>query len=529
MSTPITVGYQPFRKESQYFVVGGSGPDYDTWLRRIQERYDRLSDKPMFLADVGDLFQLYLRSFPKARRQHHNCHTCRRFFEQYGGLAVVQDGGRLQSVLWNEDDAPAEYKRAACKLRLAVENTLGIKDVFLVERAECGQRFLRDGWTHFHFVAGTGHRAAKAEQKKAERREDVKNVDRALQDYPHVLLQKALETLEYGSVYRKENLVSPIRFLLQLQQELNAMWVRCQRNLLWRAVANAPPGFTHIRSGIVGAFLEDVRSGGAHSAVRKVQERLDPLQYRRPQAAPAAGTIQQAERLVQELGIERSFERRYARIGDLHCLPCSWVPPKQAPATGMFSHLLSSGNAGYALPAAKRITMARFKRDFLPGAARVQVSAPYLGSYAAWLTATHDDAPPILKWDRVGRRCPLSWYMYYRGTRASHWGLHGGHFVDVVTIVQSPDAHGAKFEFFVLEGARDSNHVTLGLFPEILRSDLNSIRAVAEAYSKTRYATGFAEQSAAGIVFDEHFKGELTVRVVSRTGVVGTFIIDRWE
>lgn len=42
---------------------------------------------------------------------------------------------------------------------------------------------------------------------------------------------------------------------------------------------------------------------------------MNPLQYQRPQAAPSAGNVAQAERIVEKLGIANSLEAALCPLG----------------------------------------------------------------------------------------------------------------------------------------------------------------------------------------------------------------------
>jgi hypothetical protein len=67
---------------------------------------------------------------------------------------------------------------------------------------------------------------------------------------------------------------------------------------------------------------------------------MHPLQYMRPTAAPSAGNVADAERIIAALRAEGALERRFARLEDIEAL---WRPSAPAPPTktpGIFGHLL---------------------------------------------------------------------------------------------------------------------------------------------------------------------------------------------
>ena len=75
--------------------------------------------------------------------------------------------------------------------------------------------------------------------------------------------------------------------------------------MIWAAVASAPAGWCHVKSSIVGSLLDDIKSGMSFVTIQNRWEmKLDPTRYLRPQAAPDAGNIQQAEKVVTDWELE---------------------------------------------------------------------------------------------------------------------------------------------------------------------------------------------------------------------------------
>ena len=124
---------------------------------------------------------------------------------------------------------------------------------------------------------------------------------------------------------------------------------RAGENLLWRAVAEAPAGYCHPKSAVTGSLLEDVAAGMAFKDIaRRFNAKVAPLAYQRPQAAPSASNVQQAEKIVAQLGIAPSLERRFARLDEVQVL--DWVPSAYkmpAEAAGVFGASEDEGRDAY--------------------------------------------------------------------------------------------------------------------------------------------------------------------------------------
>jgi len=292
---------------------------------------------------------------------------------------------------------------------------------------------------------------------------------------------------------------------------------------------------------MIGTLLDDIVAGLSFDSVsRRFAEKMHPLQYQRPQAEPTAGNIARAEKIIEELGLQKSLERRFARVEELEKI---WIP-QNTPGTkanvkgGVFSHLTPKSKSKPSKMELPQITMtwSKFKKTVLPLAQGIEyLVGNKKESYAAILTALHKDAPPILQWDSEERRNPFSQYIYIGGSLYSNWGLSIG-FCKVAAICYTPSmwhksySHQSKAVFFILEGAKDKQYKNAGnaLFPENLRAELREIRATIEAYSKAAVIESYNEASACGIKLEYSSNWDAVFRVATDTGIV-TYKLDRWD
>jgi len=505
--------------------ISKSGPEYDHWLGCIQRR---AAAGPLFTTDASGLWEAYLASFTGTDRQFHNCSACRHFIERWGGLVRISEDGRTESAIWG--DAPFAYS-ASEQAMLAIIRKAKVTGVFLSNLATVGTS-RTDDWTHFSIEIPRcslhTSKAKNAGQAMAEKAEDHKNVMRALAEFGTELLGQALTLLKSEALYRAEHVIGPAQWLA----DLHAASAKGHRsNVVWRAIATAPAGFCHPRASMIGSLLEDLERGLPFDEVsRRFRDKMSPLQYQRPQVAPAAATIKQAEELVERLGIARSLERRFARLDEIQAI---WRPVKtEETSGGVFAHLKpkdAKTPKSLELPE-QTITWEKFARTVLPDAKSIDVMVPSFGSFMAIVTATHDDAPPILQWDSEEKRNPFSMYTYVHGSMCRQWGLTAGEWRECTAAILNPahwneghDHHG-RSAFLLLSGAADSRDSGLALFPEILKSDLHAVRSVIEAHSNTGKISGRESASACGI-----FVVGQRVRVHDALGNLAHYRIDRWD
>lgn len=518
---------------------------YNAWLELLNARFvkrTKAGAEPVFTTDADDLFEVYLESFPEGPvRQYHNCHACRRFLERFGGLVTIDDTGRTRSVMWNAQEAPSDLEEGIAALARAVTRA-DVTGVFLSPLSVWGEP--RTGiWRHMAITDPPRPYPGgvlTAEQAMAEKREDYKTVSRALGEFKEAVLGDVVHLLRSDALYRSEKVLGQAEWLYELQKARTAARGPSRTNLVWRAIASAPAGFCHPRSSMIGTLLADITDGLPFATVaERFREKMSPVRYQRPTAAPSVGTVQQAERVFEQMGAAKSLERRFAKLEEIQTI---WLPEaaKEAARTGgLFSHLKTKEQIEHPttsllhLPP-QTLTWVKFRDTVLPSAQRIQMRAPALGAYSAMVTAVHEDAPPIIQWDNPERRNPVSWYFELDGTRAHEFGLTAGQYYDLSALAYKPSMWQPGFEhmgagvFFVMPAARETRRPSACLFPEILRKEFHPVRSVVEAYSKAATIDGVEEGSVFGVLLDAKSSWRAELKVWS-DGRCSNYLLDRWD
>jgi hypothetical protein len=490
------------------------------------------------------LFNIFLSKLPVELRQYYNCNCCRSYFKKFGGLVVITKEGHTIPAVWTTKGIPGVFVLSVVNVVNAVVNSK-VTGVFLSGQQIWGTP-VTGTWTHFYVAPYRSlvYRSVlkNAGQAIAEKREDYNTLCRSLSEYSYNTIEKAIQLLKSDTLYRSEKVLGPARWLEHLADLRNTFHGRVRDNVTWLAVATAPPGFCHPKSSMIGTLLDDLESGLDFSEVQaKFKDKMNPLLYQRPQVNPTVGNVEKAEEIVEKLGIADSLHRRFACLEDLKTL---WVPRKNNTSTksGVFSDVATKNSRNNNCSSSNiqtsnvTITWEKFRRTVLPEAETIEFYTKYgLDDYAAYVTAVHSDAPPILQWDSLENRNPVSCYVYHNGSYCTQWGLATDTYVPVTAVTLRPHMWFGEDKFnhqisgvlFVLEGAKDRNCTELALFPEILKSELREIRSTIEAFSKTRKIEGVYNASACGIMITNRCKGK-TFRVVSK-GVVTCYCIDRWD
>lgn len=488
----------------------------------------------IFTTNATDLWETYVGHLPVELRQEHNCRTCRLFIERFGGLVTVDEEGRRRPVAWPEHASDASLYGTAVHALYGRVAAAGVTGLFLTQDEMWGQAETGD-WTHLYGIPNAQHVHRSATQSpyqaSAVVRESVLDVHRALREFSLTKLNEAAALLRSGALNRPEKVLPNVEWLIGISDLGNGNSEETKA-LLWRAVANAPAGFCHPRAGMVGQLMEDLVAGlSVNIVTKKFNAAMDPLQYQRPTAAPKAGTIDQAEKLLEQLGAVRSLERRFARVEEVELF---WKPaaaPNQP--GGVFDHLRQPDLAKTAAPghvAGGVMTWQKFQRLVLPTALRIAVRIPTSGNFTGTLTAVHADAPLLFQWDN-----PVSQYVFHRGSPATRWSLRAGSFVAIAGLMAHPAHWGGvkrgnhhECVTFVISEAQ-SQAVSSALFPEILRSEFHGVRSVIEAHSEKTKAAGHHEGTANGLRIGAGEAGEVNVRVTVAGGSTVDYKIDRWD
>jgi hypothetical protein len=486
-----------------------SDSDYAAFVRHLDDKFQVVTSAanvPLFTTSSADgLFAHYLRAFED--RQYHNCSACREFIRRYGCLVTLTRTGEATSAIWHPEVAPEPYYDAILNMKQLVE-AASVTGAFYSRERIWGTP-VTGIWTHYAVhppasLVGDGTiEVLTASQKRAEVYQNHLMLAESITAYKLRHVVRAVALLESDALYRSEKVLGIATWFLDVLQRWSNAPAYRKDNILWYEAATAPAGFCHVRSSVIGTLLDDIATGMPFEMLKqRFDAKMSPVQYQRPQAAPSAGAIAQAEVLVERLGVEAAFRRRYATSDEIEAF---WRPPvqrQQRVTTGLFVDLYSRtthvNNTDKLHLPPTTTTWVKFCNTVLPRAISIELFNNGTDNYAAITTAVDPNAPPILQWDHVDQRNPFAWYVWVGGSTPRSWGLKDKQYSRVIAITTKPclwlsPGVGNQSEgvILILEGARETRTDTgMALFPEQLRSELHSIRDVVERYSQTHHLEG---------------------------------------
>ncbi len=506
-------------------------PDFEALIKeRIEE-----NRFPLFTVSTDNLFEVFLDNIVNYRRQHYNCRCCKKFFERYGGLVTIDDDGVKDSLLWQVDMVPSFFKPAVKAVKKLVEGRV-ITNQFVSSEQMFGYPETGE-WTHLH---GQNPKVVvnplkTSHQLMAEKLEDYDILHRSILEFPLEIAAEAVRVIK--RLVRSEKALGCAEWFVKLHTDLRTAVQKNQFNVIWKYVAEAPAGWCHIRTSMIGTVLEDLKEGNNFAVIeKKWNDKMDPLKYQRPTTVKA-GNIERAEEVFLKLGAQSALPRRFAEFGDVKKFV--WIPYVQGTGqrTGLIESVTpKSTNFGIQTGinlASQVMTWEKFKRTVLPEAKTLEFFTPHRGNYVALVTAQDPDSYPMLQWDCLEDRNNLSHYVYVGGSAASAWNLTASTWVKVNGICPDPAHQGtlvpsnhADRAIVILDKAYDINYRTGGLFfPENLKSELREVRSVVEQFSNNNSISG--RGSAHGYIFSDNtnFDGGINFRVNGKD----QYKIDRWD
>lgn len=484
-----------------------AGMNYDQVLAALNAGFQaklELFGPAMFLVETPLLFAEYVAALPTKEDQiESNCRACADFMERYGRLVFIDTNGNVIPAYWDQSLIHGKYEASIARLQKAVAqgtpNTVFYTDQETLGRPTDGE------WTHHHIKHGCKHSLTNGaiftpEQNMAIRQEDFLNLRRSLADFNITLVRQVLKLIKSEALPHRETIAEQTEWFYNIYVDIARDDVRkSQRtNVIWRHVAVAPAGWCAVRGKLLGFLLKTLKEGvETEEAIKLFAAKAHGGVHMRPTSEASEGNIDQAEKLIERLGLAPSLARRYATLNDVKL---HWVPTKpkgEAPKEGVFGAIRKTKKApdpfnSQDTPPVK-MTLDKFRKKILPDVLTMQLLIPSgpQSAFVAFTEAVNKDAPPLLQWDNEDNRNTTSLYLYTEGSLATQWGLTRNTWVDVHAMVLSPYLRDDEEAFqkmdrgmlFVLDGARDTHNEHSCLFPAIIRGELHSVRKTIEEFS----------------------------------------------
>ncbi|MGL4572660.1 MAG: YfaP family protein [Clostridium sp.] len=403
------------------------GDKYYEFEESIRTKFKSMVDNntSIFKTNVEKelLWDTYLKNIPEEGQQHYNCNACKHFITRYANLVIVNNEGEIKSLLWDENQAPIFFKKAAKELRKVVENA-SIKNMFLSDERTLGIPKTGE-WTHYSVKLNSGSKSLNksrintAGQILADKKEEFRMLNLGLLEYSTDVLNKAIDLLESGQLYRGNKFVEVVKWQKLIKESLETVeFNNIKNNFKWLAVATAPTGYCRIKSSVVGTLLEDIKDElPLESIKRRFNDKTNSSQYMRSSSEPKENAIKEAEKVIEKMGIADSLERRYAVIEEIPVEERIWessdeqcnLKTKKSSSNGVFAKLLEKQNNNKKISEMPMTTMTwdKFSKTILPKAKKIEAKINDSNKLMALVTSLNPESENILQWNN-----PFSWYYH---------------------------------------------------------------------------------------------------------------------
>lgn len=411
---------------------------YEDFLSVLLNNFSQISTNAtaLFTVNVEGLWELFLNNLPEEARQHYTCRACNNFVNHFGNIVVINEDGTIKSALW-DISVPKFFQNSIDAMNKAVRKAAKVNGVFISDYQTLGTP--KTGvWEHMSVKLPrekvNNSRVKNAYQVMAEKKEDFRMLINALQEFPLNIAEQAVALLQTDVMYRSDRVLGVAEWFKKLHENTDSISNTQRTNLVWLAVATAPNGFSHVKSSMIGTLLEDIKGGYSTRVIMaRFAEKMNPQNYMRSQSAPTASAIEQAEKLVEKLGIADSLNRKYARFQNVTPF-CNWMPKtievQQKKTGGVFANVTPKDkpiatNSQIAMPNTT-MTYDKFMKTVLPTADKLEVLVDNPSRFMALVTEAIEGSENILQWNN-----PYSWYY--------HGGIDG-------EIKRRVEAAGGRYE-----------------------------------------------------------------------------------
>lgn len=524
-------------------AVNSSGPEFEQLKAQVQATFDARMEQygpALFVTKSKGLSTVYRKAFPEAEQQHHNCSSCRHFFERFGHMVFVTPEGGLVSAIWDPSTAPEEYKASVAAIEAHVLRS-GISNRFYTEHQQWGTGET-SGWTHYELRPIDDRIVSQYQLARYEgdARTSFDLLLSATQKFTPLVVSTAINQVKsQGKLL--ERFLPQLEWLYGFLKTLEDKSIGAARNLVYRESASVGFPFSRIVNNVEGNLLLTDIAGGRHpeAALRTFITKVDPEFYRQKVAAPTDGNVQVAQKIFAELGLGADdMARRMAGIDEIRY---SWKPPVAAEAvakeTPLFGDLATKQSAEKpkvteTVADGGKITWEKFKQKVLPDVLAIQAFVLPAEKYVYFSTAQKPDAGRLFWYDKEEERNTFAWHTTNDPLPCRYMGLTQNQLVDVVGIAIPPACwtggdHANKYllDVLMVNGLRDSREgVGSALFAELMRPELYEAERVLKAYSEKTTMDCSGENQAIG--FGTNYARKLRVR--TEHGLTD-YLVDRLE
>jgi hypothetical protein len=367
--------------------------------------------------DKEKLWDLYLSSFPEGtnpifrERTEHDCNCCKQFIRAAGNIVTFSSDGSLTTI-WDCVTNDPTYQPVVDALSTFVKSHQ-VKNIFITDVRKVGTernyQSVEDGsileWNHFHFSFPEKFvmKIDKINTKKGDIRTNMEMLKSGLSLIDSSAVDIVMDLINQNSIYRGQEHVHTVVLAKSLiNDHQKAVESNKVEKFLWETSLKIKEA-SRFKNTVIGTLLVDISSGiDLEVAVKSFESKVAPQNYKRSTALVTKGMITNAQKKVDELGIESSLYRRFANISDITVNNILFVDRESKPKMGGVFDLLepSVSSKTPSFDKIKEMKIDDFIKNVLPKSETLEVflENKHASNLVSLVAPIHTDAPNILKW-----------------------------------------------------------------------------------------------------------------------------------
>ena len=378
------------------------------------------SNNYLFQVDIDkdELWDIYLNSFPDGTneiyrtRREHDCSCCRHFLKNIGGAVFIDIDLNVHSI-FEFDTVSSTFQPVMDALDRYVKSK-PIIDAYFSESQTVGtnqnHELNPDGsittWDHFflklprQYVVNRG-----TVSTEMARFRDRRNVfKRSLDEISMDAIDIVLELIDSNTLYKGEEWSSIIRTLKTLKEEYVHLPEEKKGLYAWRKTAYIGDVIGKIRNHSIGVLLTDISEGtDLDEAVRRYESIVAPTNYKRPKAIFTKRMLEDAKKMITDLGYLDSLARMYATLDDITVNNILFSNRDSAKRIGgdIFDDMMADVSVdAKRFSRVEEISAEKFVNDILPTAKEVEVllENKHAQNMVSLIAPVNKEAPSMFKW-----------------------------------------------------------------------------------------------------------------------------------
>lgn len=309
------------------------------FVKAIQKNLQQMSKDSSRLftvnVDTEELYNLYLDSFPAGtneiyrERREYDCSCCRHFIRDVGNVVSIKNG-ELHTIWGINPVSDDKYNVVAAALDAYVKQK-AVSGVFIKKEKRIGTPENREmlptrkinKYEHFFvdlpeiciFKEYYGHTL----EGDLSQFRDIRNVfKRSLDEISKEAVDTVLELIAQNSLYKGAEWKKQLTEFKNYQKEYGKLTDEQKELWIWEKSIAAGAVIGKIRNHSIGTLLVNISEGmDLDLAVRKYEQIVAPVNYKRPKAIFTKKTLEDAKKTITELGYMDSLQRRFATLDDI--------------------------------------------------------------------------------------------------------------------------------------------------------------------------------------------------------------------